>query len=175
MSNDNKNPSLWRDIAKGLDVGLRTRTIVGWDAGSVILDVFKEENADHVLLEWRGTHSRREHVLGSTIDRVVSRAACGATLDKLGPDGWREMGAIMVLAGQGPHAPVAARRAGGFVTASAGKLSLTLFNVQRPTEAGEEPQETPEERGRELIEDVAEQAGIEYMNYDVRVDIAADI
>ncbi len=73
-----------RDIADELDVGLRTRAIVGRNAGSVILDVIEQENADHVLLGWQGTCSRREHVLGSTIDPVIGRAHCDATLVRLG-------------------------------------------------------------------------------------------
>ncbi|MEA5409883.1 universal stress protein [Haloarculaceae archaeon H-GB2-1] len=118
-----------RDIATDLDIGLRTRAIVGRDAGSIILDVIEEENADHVLLGWQGTRSRREHVLGSTIDPVIGRAPCDATLVKLGPEDGRGEGDIIALAGEGPHAPVAAQRAAEFVSA-ADDASLTLLNVQ---------------------------------------------
>lgn len=38
----------------------------------------------------------------------------------------------MVLAGAGPDAPVAARRAAEFVSAADGEASLTLLNVQSP-------------------------------------------
>jgi nucleotide-binding universal stress UspA family protein len=151
-----------RDIADELDVGLRTRAIVGRDAGSAILDVVDDGAADHVLLGWQGTHGRREHVLGSTIDPVVSRAPCDATLVEVGPDGWRESGEVMVLVGEGPHAPVATRRAAEFVSAAGGELSLTLFNVQAPADGDGEPADSPERRGEELIEDVAARAGVEY-------------
>ncbi|MFT4932676.1 MAG: APA family basic amino acid/polyamine antiporter [Natronomonas sp.] len=43
-----------RGVVENLDVGIRTRAIVGRDAGEVILDVIEEEGADHVLLGWRG-------------------------------------------------------------------------------------------------------------------------
>lgn len=163
-----------RDIASDLDIGLRTRAIVGRSAGSVILDVIEEENADHVLLGWQGTRSRREHVLGSTIDPVVGRAPCDATLVKLGSEGQRGEGDIMVLAGEGPHAPVAARRGAEFVTTADDESTLTLFNVQEPGEDADD-ELTPEERGEEIIEELADRAGIKYMTYERRVEVADDI
>ncbi|QLG50313.1 amino acid permease [Natrinema halophilum] len=161
-----------RDIAAGLDVGLRTRAIVGRDAGSAILDVIEDEAADHVLVGWQGTRSTRDHVLGSTIDPVIGRATCDATLVKLGPDSGRAEGDIMVLAGEGPHAPVAAQRAAEFVSA-AENASLTLFNVQPPATDGSD--EDPVQRGEALIDELAQQAGIEYMTYDTHVDVADDV
>jgi nucleotide-binding universal stress UspA family protein len=161
-----------RDIAADLDIGLQTRAIVGRNAGSAILDVIEEVSADHVLLGWQGTRSRRDHVLGSTIDPVIGRAPCDATLVKLGPEGERGAGEIMVLAGKGPHAPVAARRATEFVSA-ADDASLTLLNVQSPeTDADEDS--SPAERGEAVIEELAERAGIKYMSYDSEVIVAAD-
>jgi APA family basic amino acid/polyamine antiporter len=163
-----------RDIASDLDIGLRTRAIVGRDAGSVVLDVIEEENADHVLLGWRGTRSRREHVLGSTIDPVVGSAPCDATLVKLGSEGARGEGDIMVLAGEGPHAPVAARRAAEFVAVAEEDSMLTLFNVQEPQE-DDESELTPEERGEDVIGELVERAGIEDVAYERRVEVAEDI
>ena len=163
-----------REIAADLDIGLQTRAIVGRNAGSVILDVIEEENADHVLLGWQGTRSRREYVLGSTIDPVIGRAPCDATLVKLGPEGGRGEGDIMVLAGSGPHAPVAARRAAEFVSATDDDASLTLLNVQ-PPETDSDEDTSPTERGEAVIEELAERAGIQYMSYDTEVRVAADI
>jgi len=164
-----------RDIAADLDIGLRTRAIAGRNAGSVILNVIEEEVADHVFLGWQGTRSRRDHVLGSTIDPVIGRAPCDATLVKLGPEGGRGKGDIMVLAGEGPHAPIAARRAAEFVDATDGEASLTLFNVQQASDGGEEDGESPEEQGEAVIENLVDKAGIEYMTYDTRVSIAEDV
>ncbi|WP_256290694.1 amino acid permease [Halobellus inordinatus] len=161
-----------RDIASELDIGLRTRAIAGRSAGSVILDVIEEENADHVLLGWQGTRSRREHVLGSTIDPVIGRAPCDATLVKLGSEGGRGEGDIIALAGEGPHAPVAARRAAEFVSA-ADDASLTLLNVQSPENDSDEDL-SPTERGEAVIAELAERAGIEYMSYDTKVEVAED-
>ncbi|GGK77015.1 amino acid permease [Haloarcula sebkhae] len=162
-----------RDIADDLDVGLRTHAIVGRNAGSAILDVIEEENADHVLLGWKGRRSRREHVLGSTIDPVIGRAPCDATLVKLGPEGGRATGDIMVLAGEGPHAPVAARRAREFAEAADEEARLTLFNVQEPGE--DDDGLSPQERGEALIEEFVERTGLEEAQYQSRIEVAEDI
>jgi len=161
-----------RDIANDLGVGLRTRAIVGRNAGSAILDIIEDEDADHVLLGWQGTRSRREHVLGSTIDPVIGRASCDATLVKLGPGENRGDGDMMVLAGEGPHAPVAARRAEEFADASDDEATLTLFNVQQPDENEDT---TPQERGQAVIENLAERAGLKSESYYSRVEVAKDI
>lgn len=161
-----------RDIAADLDIGLQTRALVGRHAGSVILDVIDEENADHVLLGWQGTWSRREHVLGSTIDPVIGRAPCDATLVKLGPEGGHGDGDVMVLAGEGPHAPVAARRAAEFV-AGTNDGSLTLCHVQPPAADSEQTVDLTE-RGEQVIDDVAERAGIDHESFQRRVLVAAD-
>lgn len=165
------------DIAEELAVGLRTRAIVGRDAGSIILDVIEEENADHVLLGWKGTHSRREHVLGSTIDPVISRAPCEATLVTLGEKGRQGRGDILVLAGEGPHAPIAAKRAGEFAAAAGGEGSVTLLNVQQPAtdEAAVDDRHSPQSQGKAVIDEVAERAGITTMDFISRVEVADDI
>jgi amino acid transporter/nucleotide-binding universal stress UspA family protein len=162
-----------RDIVANLDIGLQTRAIVGRNAGSVILDVIEEENADHVFLGWRGTRSRREYVLGSTIDPVIGRAPCDATLVKLGPEDSYGEGDVMVLAGKGPHAPVAARRAAEFVSAADDDASLTLLNVQT-LETDTDADLSPTERGETVAEELAERAGIEYMSYNAEVKVAED-
>ena len=92
---------------------------------------------------------------------------------KLGPEDGRGEGDIMVLAGRGPHAPVAARRAAEFVSAADDEASLTLLNVQPPgTDSGEDS--SPTDRGGAVIEELAERAGIKYMTYDTEIRVAED-
>ncbi|WEL16580.1 Amino acid transporter [Halorhabdus sp. SVX81] len=160
-----------RDVAVDLDVGLRTRAIVGRDAASAVLDVVEDENADQVLLGWTGKRSRREHVLGSTIDPIVGHASCDVTLVKRGPKP-DECEDVMVLVGEGPHTPVAARRAAEYVASTEG-ASLTLLNIQPPAEEGEDAVE-PVEAGEALIEDVIERASVTETAYETRVVVDAD-
>jgi nucleotide-binding universal stress UspA family protein len=156
-----------RDIAADLDVGIRTRAVVGRNVGDVVLDVIEEENADHVLLGWTGSRSAREHILGSNIDPIVEHAPCEVTLVKIEGD---EIGRTVALAGEGPHAPVAAKRAAELVSSAGESADLTLLNVQEPTDDGD-----PEAAGREAIGEVAERAGIEYVEHEPRVVVAEDV
>jgi nucleotide-binding universal stress UspA family protein len=170
-----------REIATDLDVGIRTRAIVGRNAGEVVLDVVEEEGADHVLLGWQGHWSAREHVLGSTIDPIVENAPCETTLVKLADEA-AEGGDVLALAGEGPHAPVAARRAAEFVDSAWGD-SLTLLNVQAPETEAEAQADAeddaadrdPEAVGREIVEDVAEAAGLQPDEYEAGVVVSEDV
>lgn len=60
-----------RDIAADLDIGLRTRAVVGRDAGSAILDVIEDEEADHVVLGWRGAKT----TANTSSDRQSTRSS----------------------------------------------------------------------------------------------------
>jgi amino acid transporter/nucleotide-binding universal stress UspA family protein len=164
-----------RGVAENLDVGIRTRAIVGRNAGETILDVIEEEGADHVLLGWRGARSRREHVLGSTIDPIASRADCDVTLVKMGPRETRGRGDMVVLVGEGPHAPYAARRAAEFARIAPSETSLTLLNVQIPGDDEGEAEEDLEARGHEIIEGVADHLTLEGIDYEARVVVGDDV
>ncbi|WP_254832071.1 amino acid permease [Haloglomus salinum] len=164
-----------REVAGGLEVGIRTRAVVGRSAARAILDIVEDEAADQVLLGWTGKRSRREHVLGSTIDPVVSRAPCDVTLVKLGPEGSRGEGDIAALAGQGPHAPVAARRAHEFADAADGTLTLLNAQVRDDAEDEGEGEDDYHAAGMETVESVAEAAGLESDDYEAEVVPATDL
>ncbi|UPV76715.1 amino acid permease (plasmid) [Halorussus limi] len=160
-----------RDIAEDLDIGIRTRAIVGRDVGDVVLDVVEDERADHVLMGWKGSRSAREHILGSNIDQVVTHAPCEVSLVKLATtERVDELKDVVALVGEGPHAPIAAGRAAELVATTREEGALTLLNAQRPDD-----EDDPRERGEEIIAGVAEQAGIEYMDYDTEVVVGEDI
>ncbi|UPW00377.1 amino acid permease [Halorussus gelatinilyticus] len=160
-----------QDIAADLDIGIRTRAIVGRDVGDVVLDVVEDERADHVLMGWKGTRSAREHILGSNIDQIVKYAPCKVTLAKLATtERVDTVEDVVALAGEGPHAPVAASHGAELVDTAQGAGSLTLLNAQRPDDDAD-----PQELGEAVIEDVARRAGIEYVDYESRVVVGEDI
>jgi basic amino acid/polyamine antiporter, APA family len=158
-----------RDIAGDLDVAIRTRAIVGRNAGDSILTVLEEEDADHVLLGWAGERRRRDVLFGSTIDPLLERAPCDVTLIKDPSDAPES---IVTLAGAGPHAPTSAKRAGELRRAFS-ESTLTLLNVQPKPEDGEDAPDR-EEAGRTTIDAVAEDAGLEPDEYEPRVVVADD-
>jgi amino acid transporter/nucleotide-binding universal stress UspA family protein len=160
-----------KEIAEDLDIGIRTRAIVGRNVGDVVLDVIEDERADHVLMGWKGSRSTREHILGSNIDPIVRDAPCEVTLVKLATtERVDTVKDVVALAGEGPHAPVAAQRGAELVATTRGEGSLTLLNVQDPDGEGD-----PQERGEAVIRDVAERAGIEYMDYESEVLVSDDV
>lgn len=95
------------------------------------------------------------------------------TLVKLGPEGGRGERDVFVLAGEGPHEPVAPRRAAEFVEAASTDTRLTPLNVQLPGADDEEC--APEERGGAVVYEFVDRAGIESTSYDRRVEVADDV
>jgi amino acid transporter len=167
-----------RDSAEEFEVGIRTRAIVGRDIGRTILDVIEEEEANEVLIGWDAGRSRREHVFGSNLDRIMARAPCEVTFVHYGND---RIGDIVALVSSGPHTPVAVRRAAEFAAGESG-ATLTLLNVQRPTEeneaVGDEDESTefdPAVEGRRVITGIAEEVGLADDSYETRVEVAEDI
>ncbi len=163
-----------RGTAETLDIPLRTRAMVGRNAGSALLSVIEEEEADHVLMGWGGKRRRRDAIFGSTLDPVVERASCEVTL-VTNPS--RSPGRIVALAGRGPNAPSAVRRAGE-LSRTFEDSSLTLLNVQPPADedetgdADDDETATPTEAGEEAIASVATAAGIEDAEYEPRVVVS---
>ena len=154
-----------RETAEGMEVDLTTRSLVEPDAGEAVLGVIEEESAEQVIMGWDGRIAGGEGVFGSTLDTVLKGSPSDVSLVEIQTEG---VGETVALAGPGPHAPVAARRAAEFATVDDGKP--TLLNVQPPT--GDE--EDPTERGNEAIRWVAERAGLDPEEYDAKVVVAED-
>jgi amino acid transporter/nucleotide-binding universal stress UspA family protein len=155
-----------RDTAKEMGVDLTTRSLVEPDAGDAILEVIEEESAEQVLIGWDGRIAGDEGVFGSTPDKVLKGSSSEVSLVEIQTD---EIGETVALAGPGPHAPVAARRAAEFATIEGGKPNL--LNVQKPTEGGETD---PTERGKEAIRWVADRANLSPEEYNTKVVVAED-
>jgi amino acid transporter/nucleotide-binding universal stress UspA family protein len=156
-----------RELAAEMDVRLRTSAIVAEDTGDALVNVIREENADQALVGWRGRLEQEERVFGSTLDTVITQAPCDVSLVKIEDDA---IGTPVALAGSGPHAPVAARRAADFATVS--DPGAILLNVQQRTGAEEINQV---EQGRETIQSVAERGGLDAEEYESVMIVATDI
>ncbi len=149
-----------REIADDLDIALRTRAIIARDIGETMVNVAEDENAEQVVMGWSGKRKRRHHVLGSNLDTVMENAPCEVTLVRTPRE---EAGRVIVLVGEGPYAPLAARRGYEYTEAWEEGSSLTLLNAQPVTVEG------PEREGQELITEVAEEAGLGADDYDAKV------
>ena len=156
-----------RELATEMDITLRTSAIVSEDVGETLVNVIRDESADQALVGWQGRPKQGEQVFGSTLDTVITQAPCDVSLVRIDDDA---IGTPVALAGPGPHAPVAARRAADFATAS-GSVA-TLLNAQQRT--GDE-QTNHVKRGRETIQSVARQGELEDNEYESVVVVATDI
>ena len=154
------------DIAAQMDVRLRTVAMTGERVDETILEAIADEEPDQVLVGWDGEQSRQSGVFGRNLDAVVEDAPCEVTLVTFHDD---TIGAPVALAGPGPHSSVAARRAAEF--ASVDGAVPTLLNVQQP--AGDD--DAAADRGNAVIDDVAEQAGLDPDAYEREVVVDDDI
>lgn len=160
-----------RAVGEEMGVPVRTRAIVGRDAADVLLDVVRDERADQILLGWEGTSGRQGVIFGSIVDRILERAPCEVTLVR-DP---AEISEIVVLAGRGQNAPVAARRAAEFSRSF--RAELRLLNVQ-PEDTGEDEEGDPidpQEEGERTVTDLAMDAGIDADEYTADVRVAKDV
>lgn len=159
-----------RTIAEKIDVPLQTRAVVGQDVSKTILEVLESEEADHALLGWRGSFGQGEYAFGPNLDALLTDASVDVTLAK-----FREqpINDVVALVSDGPNAPTAVRRAAEFATLSGEKARPRLINVQSVNEEksrGEtDASNTAVERGEEIIEGVARQAGLNPREYDTTV------
>jgi nucleotide-binding universal stress UspA family protein len=155
-----------REAGEELDVPVRTRALVGRSASKALLDVIEDEDADQVILGWSGPRRRRDVVFGTTVDPILERASCEVTIVRKPSD----IIEIVTLAGRGANAPAAARHAAQL--ARSFDAPLRLLNVQP---APEDPDDDPHQAGLDIIEDVAEKAGIAEAEYEADVRVADDV
>ena len=157
-----------RSTVAEMDVSLRTRALIGQDVGETILEEVKSEDADQVVVGWRGSFAGGEYAFGSNIDPVLTDAPADVTLASLGQ---LPVGNVTALVGDGPNTPVAVRRAAEFAASSEGNTQPTLLTVQLNDEetGSPEPSATARQQGKEQITTVAQQAGLDPEEYTASV------
>ncbi len=156
-----------RSIAEEAGIGLRTRSIVGRSVGSIVLNVLKEERAQHLILGWKGKKKGYEHILGSNIDNIVNNAICEITLVKPGVNPIND---ILVLVGTGPNSILAVQRAIEISNSIEGS-SVTLLTVKSPDSSGYDPQS----KGDNLIQTTVRTLGLNPDDFKSEVVVADDV
>ena len=156
-----------RTVAE-MDVSLRTRALIGQDVGETILSAVESEDADQVVVGWRGSFVGGEYAFGSNLDPVLTDAPADITLASLGQ---LPVDNVTALVGDGPNTPVAVRRAAEFAARSETDTQPTLLTVQLTDEktGSPEPSAAARQQGREQITTVAQQAGLDPEEYTTSV------
>ncbi|GAA0645282.1 amino acid permease [Salarchaeum japonicum] len=109
---------------------------IGHDVSTAILNTLEQQSSDAVLLGWRGRGRRRDAVLGSNVDAVVTGAPCDVFVEKIGTDADGSVDSILVPAAGGPHGELAAEAARA--VAHSEDAPVTVFRVRSGGEdAGE--------------------------------------
>ncbi|QDX40783.1 amino acid permease [Salarchaeum sp. JOR-1] len=110
---------------------------IGHDVSTAILNTLEQQSSDAVLLGWRGRGRRRDAVLGSNVDAVVTGAPCDVFVEKIGADADGSVDSILVPAAGGPHGELAAEAARA--VAHSEDAPVTLFRVRErgETDGGE--------------------------------------
>lgn len=157
-----------RSIAEENKIGLRTRAIVAHSISSTILNVLKEERAQHLVLGWKGSRKRYQHILGYNIDRIVDNATCEITLVKPGS---KKIQDIVVLVGSGPNARLALQR-GIELSRKYENTTLTLLTVQSPSP---DDSSDPASEGEDIIQSAAYSNRLDEDSYTKKVVVSDNI
>ncbi len=158
-----------RATAEEAGIGLRTRSIVSHSVSSAILNVLKEERAQHLVLGWSGKRKAYQHILGSNIDNIANEARCEFSLVKAGGQPVKD---IVVMIGTGPNTILAVKRGRELLQNAGEHASLTLLTVQSPQD---DEHTDPAEVGRGLIQSVAREAGLDASMYTPEVVISGNV
>jgi amino acid transporter/nucleotide-binding universal stress UspA family protein len=137
---------------------------IGHDVSKAILNTTEQRDIDSVLMGWRGRSRRRDVVLGSNVDEVVTKAQCDVLVKRMGPVGPVE--SILVPTAGGPHTEFAAEIAKAIAHST--NADIELVTVVSPSASEDERTEA-----ESLLDDTAE--GIEDLTIETTVLEGDDI
>jgi nucleotide-binding universal stress UspA family protein len=110
--------------AKGLEVG--TRIVIAHRISDGIMSAVKENNAETLVMGWKGFTNTRDKLFGEVADEVIRHAPCDMVLIKL--DSARTFKSCLLPTAGGPNALLAAEIISAI--AAENKMAVTLANVQ---------------------------------------------
>ena len=120
-----------RDAVEAVrEAGVRVngRVRFGRDVPTSVLAVAENESVETILLGWRGRPQRRDVVLGSHIDAILSKATCDVLVKRIDRDAG-EISSILLPVAGGPNTALAAETAGAIARShDAGIELLTVLS-----------------------------------------------
>ena len=160
------------DEMKSDTLDVRPVVIVAHQTASVLENIIVEQSVQHVVGAWPRTNGD-----GTDEDAgwmaALDDLSCEVTLLRSAADPASNDGAdVTAFVSDSPYAPFVARRALEWVQGS-GVGFLTLLTIQHDDETATE--EELQHRGRCLLWDVADRAGLEEEQYEGRVVVSDDV
>ncbi|MFB6180102.1 MAG: universal stress protein, partial [Halorientalis sp.] len=108
------------------EVPVSGRIRIGHDVSQAILNTVRQDDVDVVLMGWRGRGRRRDYVLGSNVDEVVTQARCDVLVERIGPA--KRVDSILVPTAGGPHAEFAAEIARAIARANDAQVEVVYVS-----------------------------------------------
>ena len=160
------------DEMKGDTLNVRPVVVVAHQTASVLENIIVEQSVQHVVGAWPTTNGDGTGKDVGWMDALDDRS-CEVTLLRPPAGPASDNGAdVTAFVSDSPYAPFVARRALEWAQGS-GVASLTLLTLQ--PDDGTADAEELQHRGRRLVWDVADRAGLEEEQYEGRVVVSDDI
>lgn len=147
-------------FAEEVDAGVPVNgTIrIGHDVATAILNTVEQYDSEVLLMGWRGQQRRRrDFVLGSNIDEVVTSASCDVLVQRIGPA--KDVTSIQLPTAGGPHSEFAAEIAQAIARTTGARIDVV--RVIDP-DATDEERNNAEERLESTIETFNDDIDIEH-------------
>jgi nucleotide-binding universal stress UspA family protein len=129
------------------DVPAGSRLRYARDVATGLVGAVETNDADALLMGWRGRPRRRDVVLGSFLDRVLGEAACDVFVKRIRTT-TGDLDSVLVPVAGGPHGSLAAEFAG--TVAGQHDATVHLLHVLPPSAP-----ETTREQARALLSESA--------------------
>jgi nucleotide-binding universal stress UspA family protein/uncharacterized membrane protein len=115
------------------DVPVSGTVRIGHDITQAILNTAEQDDADLLLMGWRGQQRRsRDLVLGSNVDEVVTRAPCDVLVERISPV--EDVESILLPTAGGPHSEFAAEVAGAIARTNDARVDAVRVIEPNPTD-----------------------------------------
>ncbi|MFB6123614.1 MAG: amino acid permease [Haloferacaceae archaeon] len=139
------------EFAAGSAVPVSGKIRIGHDVAKAILNTVEQDEADLVLMGWRGQGRRTDFVLGSNVDEVVTNAQCDVLVERIGPT--ESVESILLPTAGGPHAELAAEVSRAIARTTG--ADVEVVHVIDPGASESEREEASEkiERTAETVQD----------------------
>lgn len=110
------------DVAPG-GVEVDGEVVVGSSVAAGILEAVEEHNPRAVVIGWDDQRTRRDAILGSTVDRLLKRLPCDLYVERIGSEANGVDSILLPMAG-GPHVTTAATVAKAIAVRNRGAVEV---------------------------------------------------
>ncbi len=146
------------ELAEAADVPVSGTIRVGHDIATAVLNTVEQHGSDAVLIGWRGRPHRRDFVLGSNVDRIVSQATCDVLVERISRRPPERVESVLVPTAGGPHAEYAAEIARAIARANDARVDVVTVV---PPDASEKARKKARERVEEACESFGDHERVE--------------